>query len=305
MVESFNYRLPDKKEVGEQSPYVVSQDIGILMEKWANEKGYSLPNKEFFVRFRLEFTRFMEQIFPKFESVSEDKLSTGLKNLAEETRLFPISLDRVYFQSNPRLDISRLVDFEGKDKGLGKRRDSPPLLNQFRKLRNFGIKEAVLVDDVVFSGDLANRIINALSNIGIEIPVVCTGIAIKDGINILAKSGKETRAVRTYDKVIDEVCERDFYPGVPLCGRSLNSEENIGIPYILPFGNPEKWASIPKKWQKSLSIFCLNQSINLFEVIEETSGRYIKCEDLDRKIIYLPKDKTRFILGLKQLLQQI
>lgn len=303
MVESFNYKLIEKKELEEQNPYVVSEDIGILMEKWAKNKGFIIPNKTLFAQLRSEFTQFMKQIFPNFESVSESELSSGLKNLVEKTELFPISLDRVYYQSNPKLDISRLVSAEGKDRGLGRRRDSPTLLSQFRKLRELGLKEAVLVDDVIFSGGLTERITNLLSSMGIEIPIICTGIAIQEGIDILARSGKELRAVRTYDRVIDEICERDFYPGVPLCGRSLNSKENIGIPYILPFGNPGKWASIPEKWQTSLSRLCLKQSIKLFEEIENCSGRYIYCSDLDRKIISLPNDKTRFINSLKQLLE--
>lgn len=305
MVESFNYKLPEKKEAEQQNPYVVSQDIGILMEKWAEDKEFSIPDKTFFAQLRLEFTQFMKQIFLNFESVSEDELSNGLKNMVEKTELFPISLDRVYYQSNPGIDISRLVDAEGKDRGLGRRRDSPTLLSQFRKLRELGIKEAVLVDDVIFSGDLAKRITNVLSDIRIETPTICSGIAIKEGIGIITRLGKELRSVKIYDKVIDEICERDFYPGVPLCGRSLNNNENVGFPYILPFGNPGKWASIPKEWQISLSRFCLTQSINIFETIEEVSGRYVNCEDLDRKIIYLPKDKTRFVSSLKQLLQQI
>lgn len=302
MIESFNYKLPEKKEVEQQNPYVVSQDIGILMEKWAKDKELSIPDKAFFAQLRLDFTKLMKQIFPNFESVSEDGLSNGLKNTVEKTELFPISLDRVYYQSNPRIDISRLVDAQGNDKGLGRRRDSSTLLSQFRKLRELGVKKAVLVDDVLFSGSLAERITSVLSGIGIEIPIICAGIAIKEGIDILSKSGKELRAVKTYDNVIDEICERDFYPGVPLCGRTLNDKENVGIPYILPFGNPEKWASIPKEWQMSLSRFCLTQSISIFETIEELSGRYVKCEDLDRKIIYLPRDKTRFVSALKQLL---
>lgn len=304
MVEKFNYELPKRKEVETQNPYVVSQDICILMQKWADEKNFNLPSKEFFTGLRLEFAQFMKQIFPNFQSISEYELSTGLNNLVKETGLFPISLDRVYYSSNPGLDISRLVNAEGQDKGLGRRRDSSPLLRQFRELKKIGIKEAVLVDDVLFSGDLAQRIIRVLSNQGIEIPIICAGIAIKKGVDILSASGKNIKAVKTYEEVIDEVCERDFYPGVPMSGRSLNNNENIGIPYILPFGSPGKWASIPEEWQKTFSQFCLKQSIKLFEEIEYCSGRYIYCSDLDRKIISLPNDnKTRFISTLKQLLE--
>lgn len=305
MIEGFSYKLPEKKEIEQQNPYVVSEDIGILMQKWAKNKGFVIPDTIFFVKLRLQFAAFMKQIFSNFELVSEEELSVGLKNMVKKTELFPISLDRVYYQSNPGLDISRLVDAQGNDRGLGRRRDSSTLLNQFRKLRKLGIKEAVLVDDVIFSGGLAERITNVLSSIGIETPIICSGIAIKEGVDIITRSGKELCAVKTYDKVTDEVCERDFYPGVPLCGRTLNGSENVGIPYILPFGNPEQWASIPKERQTSLSKFCLRQSISIFETIEEMSGRYVNCEDLDRKIIHLPKDKTRFVNSLKQLLQQI
>ncbi|MBI4096527.1 MAG: hypothetical protein HY425_02290 [Candidatus Levybacteria bacterium] len=305
MVESFNYKSLEKKETTQQSPYVVSQDIGILMKKWAKERNFNLPNEEFITQLRSEFAQFMKRIFPSFESVNENELSNGLRSLVESTELFSISLDRVYFQSNPSIDISRLVDNEGKDKGLGRRRDSSSLLGQFKKLKKLDIKEAVLVDDVVFSGSLVERIMNVLSDINIKIPVICAGIAIKEGIDIIAKSGKELRAVKIYDKVIDEVCERDFYPGVPFCGRSLNSCDNVGIPYILPFGDPGKWASIPQEWQKPFSQFCLRQSIKLFEKVENCSGRYIYCSDLDRKIISLPSNNTRFISSLKQFLQEI
>ena len=297
MVENFSYKLSEKKEIEKQSPYVVSEDIGILMQKWAKERDFNLPNKVFFGQLRLEFSQFMTQIFPKFESVSESALSNGLKELVERTELFPISLDRVYYQSNPGIDISRLVDMDGKDKGLGRRRDSSPLLSQFRKLREHGIKKAVLVDDVVFSGSLIERITNVLSGVGVEIPIICAGIAIKEGVDILTKLGKELHAVKTYDKVIDEI-KPDFEGNFLL----LNSRGNVGIPYILPFGNPGEWASIPEVWQKPFSQFCLRQSIKLFEEIENSSETDIYCSDLDRKVIYLPNDKTRFVSCLKKLL---
>ena len=303
MVENFSYKLSEKKEIEEQSPYVVSEDIGILMQKWAKERNFNLPNNDFFVQLRSEFAQFMIQIFPKFESVNESELSNGLGELVRKTGLFPISLDRVYYQSNPGIDISRLVDVEGKDKGLGRRRNSSSLLSQFRELKKLGVKKAVLVDDVLFSGGLAERITNALSDIDIEVPIICAGIAIKEGVDTLSRSGKELKAVKIYDKVIDEVCERDFYPGVPMSGRSLSNNENIGIPYILPFGNPGKWASIPERWQKPFSQFCLKQSIRLFEEVENLSKSFVYCSDLDRKIIYLPNGKTKLTLSLKQLLE--
>src|SRR5205823_2993530 len=148
-------------------------------------------------------------------------------------------------------------------------------LEQFRQLKVLGVDKAVLVDDVIFSGNLMSRVVASLGRVGIQIPVVCAGIAIQEGIDLLAKKGIEVRAVRRYVNVIDEVCERDFYPGVPLCGRLVKEAENTGAAYILPFGNPGKWASIPRKWQNPFSRFCIQQSIKLFEAIEEASGKRI------------------------------
>ena len=93
----------------------------------------------------------------------------------------------------------------------------------------------------------------------------------------------------TYNQVVDEVCERDFYLGIPYSGRSLMGGENFGLSYILPFGNPEAWASIPNEYQKFFSIFCINQTIKLFEEIENSSNKIVDCSDIDRKVPNQPK----------------
>jgi hypothetical protein len=101
--------------------------------------------------------------------------------------------------------------------------------------------------------------------------------------------GKEVHCVRFYEDVIDEVCERDFYPGVPMSGRLLAGVGNWGAPYIKPFGNPEKWASIPSEHVADFSWLCLENAVALFETIEQLSGRSVHIEDLDRRIVGLPE----------------
>lgn len=285
-----------------QKPYVVSADIFLLTEKWATQYGFVLPAGEFFYQLRAEFSSYMRRVFSNFELVSEDEISRGLARLVAESGLSVISLDRVYFESELNLEIARLVDKSGKDRGLGHRSGTPPLAQQIRKLQMSGVHEVVVVDDVVFTGALLERIIELLSRMHIRVPLVCAGIGIAEGINRINGTKREVRCVRTYEEVIDEVCERDFYPGVPLSGRLLVGDDNIGFPYLLPFGKPESWASIPSEQATDFSRFCLHQTATLFDEIEWHSGRPILCRDLGRKVIGLPMDETPYTDVLRKIL---
>lgn len=291
----------ETKERVDSRPYVVSADIKILLEPWAKKSGFSLPSREFFSELRREFTTTMKGIFPGFELVSEGELKDGLSGMVKSNGVFPVSLDRVYYRSQPSLDIARVVDNEGNNKGLGRRAEADYLLAQFRVLKNSGLKEVALVDDVIFTGDLLKRVSNVITGMGINVPLIYAGIGIGEGVDKLSSNGSKVLCVKTYDEVIDEICERDFYPGVPLSGRLVNDDNNTGAPYILPFGNPVSWASIPSESQVRFSKFCLNQTIQLFNGIEDASGRIVACSDIERKVTGLPRDNTRFVDALREL----
>lgn len=291
----------ERKEQLSPQAYVVSGDIVPLLRRWAEQRGLVLPPTEFFDELRKDFSRHMRQIFPGFEFVPEDELTQGLRQIVIESGLHPVSLDRVYYPTDPSLEIARLVDTDKKDMGLGRRPGTPPLIQQLSRL-SIPDDDVVLVDDVIFTGDLLEKIARILSKRGVRVSLICAGIGIGEGVEKLAGAGYSVLCVRTYEEVIDEVCERDFYPGVPLSGRVLIGAEDVGIPYILPFGNPGKWASIPVEWQESLSRFCLKQTIKLFEAIEAASGGPILCRHLGRKVISLPTGNARYVEELSKLL---
>lgn len=296
-MKEFNYYAESKERI-QDKPYVVSADIKTLLEPWALERGYTLPDSGFFRQLRADFAKGMTTIFPGFELVSEEELSNGLTKMIKENGIFPVSLDRVYYRSQPGLEIARVVDSEGSSRGLGRRVDSPQLLSQFRELKSRGLTKVALVDDVIFSGDLLERVSRVLETAGIEVPVIYAGIGIEEGIDKLTSKGREVYCVKEYLEVLDEVCERDFYPGVPLSGRLLD-DGRTSVPYILPFGNPVEWASIPSESQVSFSRFCLNQTVKLFSAIEDASGKEVSCVDVERKVVGMPNDATRFVDALK------
>ncbi|MFA5743109.1 MAG: hypothetical protein WCX77_02965 [Candidatus Paceibacterota bacterium] len=281
-------------------PYVVSEDIGLLLQDWAARNGFTMPSSEFFYRLREAFSVQMRRIFPSFELVSEREISQGLADLVAESGLPAVSLDKVYSKSELNFEITRLVDEKGKSCGWSNRAGTPPIPQQLEALRASGIKEAVLVDDVIFSGDMLEMITDLFLTAGIRVPLICAGIGIAEGIRRINGTRREVRCVRVFDQVIDEVCERDFYPGTPLSGRLLSGSMNIGVPYIFPFGNPEDWASIPSEHATTFSRFCLGQTILLFDEIERCSGREILCQDLGRKVFSLPANGVRYTDVLRE-----
>jgi len=281
-------------------PYVVSADIYLLLKKWADRKSLILPSEEFFSDLRNEFSIYMLTLFPNFEFISEEEICRYMSKAASESNLPIISLDPVYFQGDYSLELTRNVNAEGVNRGLKHRFGSYPLLKQLSLLKEARVKEVCLVDDVIFSGVLTERVIRLLSHLGIKVPVVCAGIGMQEGIARIKTPSRNIYCLKTYDDVVDEVCERDFYLGVPYSGRSLCNSENVGMPYLLPYGKPDVWASIPTVYERHFSQFCINQTIVLFEEIEKASGRIIDCSEIERRLIDQPKS-GRFIDFLKMI----
>jgi hypothetical protein len=270
-------------------PYIVSADIYLLLKKWAEQKNFVLPKKEFFNELRKEFSNYMLKIFSDFEFISEEEILEHMQMTTLRSNLPCVSLDPVYFCCDFSIELTRKVDSQGNDKGLHHRFGSKSLLKQLTQLKSYKIREICLVDDVIFSGALMEKVIKLLSSVGINVPIVCAGIGIQEGVNRILSTKREVSCAKIYNEVADEVCERDFYLGIPFSGRSLIGNNNIGLTYILPFGNPEKWASIPKNLQKTFSEFCINQTIILFEEIQKNSNKKICCSDIERKVLGQPK----------------
>ncbi len=282
-------------------PYIVSEDVALLLGVWAQDRGFRVPSTVFFKEWREEFALFMQRIFPKFISVSEQEMKEGLSELIVQTDLPVLSLDGVYVQADLTLELARQIDGEKRDVGIGHRPGTPSLLHQVRKIRESGVREVVLVDDVIFSGSLIERVDHLLDQLGIHVCVVCAGVGIGEGIGRLTSQGYDVRCVRRFEKVVDEICERDFVPGVPQSGRAILGNDRVGVPYLYPFGDPVGWASIPPEQAEIFSAFCIAHTIVLFEEIERLSGRMVRCCDLARLPIGVPQDKTRFVDALRSL----
>ncbi len=272
------------------NPYIVSADIKLLLANWAQTRGFAMPSDDFFVSLRLEFCDMMRGIFPHFIFIHEDELVQGLDALAAACETPVVSIDRTYHPTPLSLDITRLCKAPNNGAPVvNARHGRPPLEEQIESIRRQSTNIALL-DDVIFSGDQTLAIADKLESHGVKIKTVIAGIGIGEGVDRILKLGIDVRCVRRFDTAIDEVCERDFYPGVPFCGRSLAGADNVGIPYILPFGKPVDWASIPPDKAAAFSEFCLAQTIKLYRAIGEASKRQPTCRDLERQIYGVKND---------------
>ncbi len=284
-----------------QKPYVISRGLKSIIKKWCSENDLIAPNDEFFIEMSNRLENELEKMFPAVEIISHREISSGIKLLVKESGLTPISLDRIYFKSELNMDITRKM-LPNRDKYIiGNRFGTLPVNEQLKLIHESDAKEVVLIDDVLFSGGTIVSMIESLKVINVEVRLVCVGIGIEEGIENVVKHA-QVKCYKIYDEVIDEICNWDFYPGVPSAGRLIEGSNNVGRPYCEPFGDITNWASIPEKYATNFSQFLIRESIRLFEEIEKLSGVVIKCEDLPRKVWSMPTDGTRFVDALKEYL---
>lgn len=286
-----------------RKPYVVSEDIHILLAEWAIERGFVMPPDEFFRQLRKEAKQYLSDIFgvDNVDIVSAVELKCGITKLIRETELLAVSMDRVYSNSNMKIQVARTVDESLNDCGVKVRFGTPAIEEQLFNVRE-KCEKIVLVDDILFSGKMIGWLMECLSKIGIDVEEIVVGIAINGGLDTISKiASSRVSYVRYYREVIDEICERDFYPGVPLSGRFVSGTKiETGAPYIYPFGRPCEWASIPKDKAQGFSLFYIQQTIRLWEEIERISNKIVRCCDLERVPVGIPMDSSRFIDHLKK-----
>lgn len=283
-----------------KKPYVVSSDLGLV---WGRRAGRKLSKSGLF-NFRQQVRRSLEECFGfgSCDWVPEDELYEGMAFLRAKHESLPlVSFDKVYSDNLVyEYDVSRMVGRNGWDTGYGTTTGRPMDLREIVEDAARFLKkgEAAFVDDVIFSGTLFERLIDLFAERGIRIVHAYAGVAIQDGIKRLKKKGCTVHAVRTYREVVDEICERDFMPGAPLSGRTVSEMVNTGMPYLLPFGRPHEWASIPHKYERRHSWACLKASLDLYRSDSELMG--MRCHDLPRAIYGIASSELLVSEALEQ-----
>jgi hypothetical protein len=277
-----------------------------------------VPDHGFFQNLQLKLINELESIFGNKSAVviSYKGLQEDLKQLilsANGTTV--VSLDQIYNSCKHHLESNRIADLDTMEViGEAHRPGHASLTEQIRKLPKD--QPITLVDDGCFSGGTLTRIYQLMLNQGFIVERIIVGLVIDRHQNRFIRRYPEIPlvAVKEYENVIDWVCERDFYVGVPLSGRTAGKvdhgivspcEPEISLPYCLPFGDPIKGASIPTDRAIDFSRFILSLSLELWENIEKESGRPILSQDVPRLPKGVARDKRRFTEALNAVLRKL
>lgn len=277
--------------IKESAPYVVSLDKASLLNGWSRETGYSVPAPEYLEGMEGDLRCVLAGYFNGVvEMVSDREIKIGLEQMIGSSRFPVYSLDRAYIGRNSVsgfIDVTRGVDENLQSIGLIARPGYPPIEHQFRQITQSGEPEIILVDDVIFSGkDLVETICPQLQKLGSKVVKIHAGIGVGTGVELLRNNGFDVECVREFPIVVDEVCERDFFAGVPMSGRTLIDKEgrSWSAPYLRPFGDPISWASIPREREYEFSQFCLELSIKLWSEVERLSQAGVPVEAVPRQL---------------------
>lgn len=281
---------------GDTSPYVVSEDIEVLLREWAAEAGFTLPSGAFFAALRGKMIGKLNEFFREVQFIPVEKVKKDLYSLIDPGTTI-ISLDRIYSEKGGFiLEATRIpTSIHEEHSELGSRNQTSlkdQIANLSAKLCGTPV---TLIDDVIYSGKTHATIVERLRDAGIPVKAVVAGISIGDGEKILHEKFPELaiQSVYHYESVIDEICERDFYAGVPYSGRLLGEYSmedgeykpyypERGALYFETFGNSKDWASIPEEATEEWDRFCLARSIELWDEVERVSGKQVTCFDVPR-----------------------
>jgi hypothetical protein len=193
------------------------------------------------------------------------------------------------------VEINRIVNQDGEVIGLGPRPGHPSLSRQIDSLAVVANgNPVVLAEDGAFTGGTLDTLLSALRSRRINVTAIVAGICFPDAVaNIKERFKGEVVVVKEIHAPFEWMPDHDFFPFVPNCGRVFGSRfgdeylphyshdgMSFCFPYILPFGDPVKWASIPQEHAHSFSLHCLEQSLDLFRKIDDLNGEKVMLRDV-------------------------
>lgn len=256
---------------GMEKPYIISEELDLLNDDYIQKGALNA--------FREDLDENLRALGKNTLWVASSDLQQGIALRASQTQLPIVSLDDRYtILADERIGVSRGVDENLNDIGYVSRVGYSSLdkqLDAAAKMR----KEITLIDDVVFSGDMIVWLDTELRKRNAKIASVICGIAIGGGLQRLSEQGVGVDAVRIFDDVDDELCERDLAV-VAGSGRRIESIAASALYFCDQYSRPTEWASIPeasvadfaaRSFRRSASL--LNRSISIKDI-----GRFYGIE---------------------------
>jgi len=287
-------------------PYVITEDLEFILRRWLSIEGMIAPNAIFFRELQTRLVDYLGGIFTNCILVKREKLESMIKAAAEtEKECQIVSIDGVYGIPYRKIELNRLGDQKTlKFLGLSERSGCERLQIQIKKISKD--RKLVLVDDGCFSGNTLMQVIGLFKQEGLFVKKCVIGIMVNRSGNLCLLENPEIciQSAYEFEEAVDWLCERDFYIGFPLSGKTVGATSHDGgiyplipqvsIPYCLPFGNPTSSASIPVNLAVEYSRFVISQSIKLWEEIGRVNGKIFTCQEIPRLPIGIGREKVSF-----------
>src|SRR5579859_134176 len=240
-------------------PYVISAEVDV-----ATADLKQIVNQDCIESFRESLDADLRAMGKDTRWVASSTIRGGLEHAVATATLPVISLDDRYVSSADQfLGISRGVGPSLQDDGYVARRGYPPIEDQLSRVSGLG-KEVILVDEILFSGEMVTWLAALLIPYGVRIGAVAVGIAIQEGIDKLALEGIDVQAAKVFCAVEDEICERDFAV-VPGSGRRIDALAANALYFDAKNGKPDRWASIPQSSAEAFCVRSLERSLDLLQ----------------------------------------
>lgn len=295
----------------QHSQYVLTHDLGERIQMLGSA-GLQIPPPDHPI-----IVRAQEQLVDDFVDALPEAEVTAMQmsDLAEEVvgiaraRWPDAVIVSAYPEIAPagslQLEVSRLYDLRALRLGIGSRPGHPTLFEQARALApKIGEREVVVVDDGIYSGETADRIINAMKAAHINLGGLVAGFAATRARSALEKIkgiGTEVVLARELTDLVTWHPDHDFFPGVPGYGRVVgfkldgrdrtnlfplftHDHASYAFPYLPQFSDSAqlwtRWTDLPDAAAEAIGTHCMTSTRELFEEIERLSGRSVFLKDL-------------------------
>ncbi len=195
------------------------------------------------------------------------------------------------------IEMNRLVDLNGEILSIGPRPGNPSIHTQIVEIeKKLSDRPVILVEDGSFTGGTLKFILDELKHHPVKVVVIVLGVLFPKAERALKGwFAGEVHCYKRLNQPIDWMPSHDFFPFVPNSGRVIGTKlgksvfpvylhngASLSMPYIMPYGNPAKWASLEGSGQQvaEFSMGCLDSIQNIFCEIQRLNKREIVVGDL-------------------------
>lgn len=245
-------------------PYVVTEDIRTILSRYGDCRINDIIAEHISKSIISHCEKFVND---NVVILSEKELTDWVTKVATSNIVIQTLAYTDGITSKHSLHITRAVNEQLDNIGLRPRQGYLAIEIQLKNLGLF--KNHTILEDVIYSGKGCKETIEIGKENNVYFDKIIACVTIGKGKQILESLGIDVISLHHFDSVVDEICQRDFIPGFPYSGRTLitHTEQYRYVPYLLPWGNPTDWATVPKENAVNFSKACIATAIEFWEEV--------------------------------------